>query len=319
VTSHDSGEDGAVADPIATWCEQHLGVAPTRELFRTSHLSDVIGLALADGREVVIKIRSASPRLDATTSIQRLLHARGFPCPDVLAGPAPLHGRTATAETYIAPSGEPPDHAPARPVAELLAQLVDLAPRPTGFEALDPAPPWVGWDHDGAGIWPWPDDLDLDMNDHPGPAWLDDAATGVRDRLRDIDTPPVIGHIDWEAHNLDWSGDRPVVVHDWDSLAIRPEPAIVGVAAATFTANGRANAAATIADTAAFLDTYTHRRPSWTDDDTATAWCAGLWVLLYNAKKETLGAAPGYLEHLALELDARARNAGLELIGRWSP
>ncbi|MEN3272165.1 MAG: hypothetical protein V7636_926 [Actinomycetota bacterium] len=300
-----------MADSISTWCEQHLGARPERELFRKAHLSEVIGLALSDGREVVIKIRSASPRLEATTAIQRLLHARGFPCPAVLAGPAPFDGRAATAEAYLAPSGEPPDHALAQPVAELLAQLVDLAPHPIDFEALNPAPPWVGWDHGGPGIWPWPDDLDLDMNDHPGPAWLDNAATRVRDRLCDTESPYVIGHIDWEAHNLDWRGDQPVVVHDWDSLAIRPEPAIAGVAAATFTTNGRGNTAATVADTAAFLDTYARQRPSWTDNDPAIAWCAGLWVLLYNAKKETLGGGTGYLQHLTAELEERATNAGL--------
>lgn len=300
-----------MADAISTWCERHLGARPTGELFRKAHLSEVIGLVLSDGHEVVIKIRSASPRLEAITAVQRHLHANGFPCPSVLAGPAPLDGRVATAETYILPSGAPPDVVPPRPVAELLAQLVDLAPPPAGFEALHPAPPWVEWDHARAGTWPWPDDLDMDMNDHPGPAWLDDAATSVRSRLRSIATPPVIGHIDWEAHNLDWNGDRPVVVHDWDSLAIRPESMIAGAAAATFTSNGRDVAAATLSDTAAFLDTYAKQRLSWTDNDTATAWCAGLWVLLYNAKKETLGGGTGYLEHLAVELNERATRAEL--------
>jgi len=32
-------------------------------------------------------------------------------------------------------------------------------------------------------VWPTPDDRDGDLNHHPGPAWLDRAATGVRERL----------------------------------------------------------------------------------------------------------------------------------------
>ena len=31
-----------------------------------------------------------------------------------------------------------------------------------------------------------------------------------------------IGHGDWEAHNLRWTGSRPWVVHDWDSAMSGP-------------------------------------------------------------------------------------------------
>src|SRR5256885_13231 len=152
-------------DEISEWCARHLGARPLEELFRRTHLSEVVALVLSDGRSVVIKIRPPSTRLQATTTVQRLLHAGGFPCPDVLAGPAPLGARAATAEVYVAPSGDPPNRVLPGPVGELLAQLVELAPPPSSFGELNPAPPWVGWDHDGDGIWPWPDDLDLDLND----------------------------------------------------------------------------------------------------------------------------------------------------------
>jgi hypothetical protein len=299
-------------DAVASWCVAALAAAPVRELFRRSHLSEVIGLELDDGHEVVVKIRSPSPRLEAATAVQRHLHANGFPCPEVLAGPIPLGERIATAEAYIAPHGTTPDPPPAAPVAELLAELVRATPAPDSAPALNPAPPWVGWDHPGPQLWPWPDDLDIDMNDHPGPDWLDDTAERIRDRMRNDRGQLMIGHIDWEALNLDWMRDRPVMVHDWDSLAIRTEPAIAGAAAAVYPCYGTTTVAATIDQTEAFLDAYRRTRPGrWSPDDDDIAWCAGLWVLTYNAKKESLGGGTGYLAHLADELPARRKAARL--------
>ena len=39
--------------------------------------------------------------------------------------------------------------------------------------------------------------------------------------------------------------------------------------------------------------------------------CAGLWVITYNAKKEYLGGAAGYLEQLERELAERTARAGI--------
>ena len=156
-----------------------------------------------------------------------------------------------TAEEYIAPHGPPPDPLPAEPLARLLAELVQASPPPRTAEALSPAPPWVGWDHPSQQLWPLPDDLDTDMNEHAGPDWVEDTANRVRDRMRSDTSPLVIGHIDWEANNIDWNGEDPVIVHDWDSLAIRTEAAIAGAAAAVYPCNGVTTLAATIDQTAA--------------------------------------------------------------------
>jgi len=299
-------------EPVASWCVATLGAAPVRELFRRSHLSEVIGLEIGDGRQIVLKIRPPSPRLESVTAVQRHVHGKGFPCPEVLAGPTPLGEWIATAEAYIAPHGVSPDPPPAAPVAELLAELVRAMPPPETAPALEPAPPWVGWDHPGQQLWPWPDDLDIDMNSHPGPEWVDDTAERIRDRMRGDSRRPVIGHIDWEAHNLDWIGDAPVMVHDWDSLAIRTEATIAGAAAAVYPSNGTTAVAATIDQSAAFLDAYRRARSGhWSSDRDEIAWCAGLWVLTYNAKKESLGGGTGYLHHLAHELPARRKAARL--------
>lgn len=272
----------------------------------------MVGVRLSDGREVVIKIRPGSKRIEAATEVQQRLNLAGFPCPAVIAGPAPFGDVVATAEAYVRALGSPPDPPPPSATAQLLAALVESAPPAEHFAALDPAPPWVGWDHSGGGLWPWPDDLDLDMNAHPGPAWLDDLARRIRARLATVTDTPMIGHIDWEAHNLDWDGTQPVLVHDWDSIAIRPESGIAGAAAAVYPCNGLTTFAATVDQTAAFLDAYAHARPSaWSSRAEQHAWCAGLWVLTYNAKKEPLGGGGSYLEHLEREHVERSAHAGI--------
>lgn len=301
-----------VDDDLVRWCSSHLGSEPSSQIFRTGHLSDVTGVRLKDGREVVIKIRPGSTRLEATIEIQRRLNLNGFPCPAVIAGPAPFGDLVATAEIYVPGHGAPPDPPPPAETAQLLAALVEAAPPAEAFTTLNPAPPWVGWDHPGVDLWPLPDDLDLDMNQHPGPAWVDELARRIRTRLATDPDMPVIGHIDWEAHNLDWDGLRPVVVHDWDSIAIRSEAGIAGAAAAVYPSNGITIAAATIDQTAAFLDAYAQARPTaWSSRSEQAAWCSGLWVIAYNAKKESLGGGSGYIEHLERELAERTARAGV--------
>ncbi len=44
-------------DALAVWCERWLGSPPAAELFEAGYLSTVKGLRLADGREVVVKVR----------------------------------------------------------------------------------------------------------------------------------------------------------------------------------------------------------------------------------------------------------------------
>ncbi|MFC7104177.1 phosphotransferase [Nonomuraea rubra] len=148
----------------------------------------------------------------------------------------------------------------ARPFAEALARLVGLAPSPGAAGPLSPAPPWVGWEHAGAGVWPWPDDLDADLNAHPGPGWLDDLGRRVRERLLGTRLPAVVGHGDFESQNVWWRGGELLAVHDWDSVVALPEPAVAGAAAAVFTETGRAAERATVEESARFLECYVRAR-----------------------------------------------------------
>jgi hypothetical protein len=298
-------------DDLAAWCRRWLGSSPVEILFESGYLSAVVGVRLADGRVVVVKAREPAARLAACIQVQRHLYAAGFPCPEPLAGPAPLGTLLATAEEYR-PGGEP--HAPTpeapRLYAEALAAAVALAPPVAALPTLEPPPSWVFWDHDQPGIWPVPDERRVDLNAQPGPAWLDSAAQRVRQRLARCDLPPVAGHVDWYPGNLRWRGQQLHVAHDWDSIAARPEAAIAGIAAACFLAT--MSYAPTVAETATFLEAYARARGrSWSADEREICWAAGLWLRAYDTKIElVIHADHALLARLADEADERLRLAG---------
>jgi hypothetical protein len=281
------------AASLAAWCETHLGCRTESELFRTGHLTRVVGTRLADGREVVVRVRPAGPRIAACTDVQRRLFESGYPCPQPLAGPAPLGDHEATAETCI-PGGAPlPDSGrAAQPFAAALARLVHLAPRPEQVPSLAPAPSWAAWNHDQDGIWPSPeeaDDLDADLNQVRGPGWLDEAAQAARHILQANQDQPVIGHCDWITDNLRWNGVRLLVAYDWDSLITDSEAVIAGLAAAIYLYP----ALPTTTETRAFLDAYATAcgRP-FTPGELRQCWAAGVWTRAVDAKLQHAAGKP---------------------------
>jgi hypothetical protein len=225
-------------DFLADWCDRYLGARPVRLLFRSGHLSRVVGAELTDGRRVVIKARPADPRIAGCVAVQEHLARMGFPCPEPLAAPVQADGLTVTAEVLVPGGSQLSAEGGAAPFAALLARLVSCAPCPAAVPSLAPSPPWTGWDHPRALLWPDRDDRGRDLNSTPGPAWVDDAARCVRERLSASAAPALVGHGDWESQNVRWSGDRPLAVHDWDSVIAQPETAIVGLAAAVWPAAG---------------------------------------------------------------------------------
>ena len=245
---------------LAAWCTDHLGSAPAAELFRSGHLSTVIGLHLADGREVVVKVRPASPRIAACVEVQRRIFESGYPCPEPLSGPAPLGIGVATAESY-APGGDllPRAELATQLSAEAFARLIGLAPRPADVPSLDPAPSWASWNHGEAGLWPLPEGAEFDLNEVDGPEWIDQAGDRARDRLRSGVWEPVIGHCDWLADNVRWKGDELLVVHDWDSAVADSEAVLVGFAGALHSTVSP-NELATVDETARFVDAYCEAR-----------------------------------------------------------
>jgi hypothetical protein len=297
---------------LADWCDRYLGVRPVRVLFRSGNLSQVVAAELADGRQVVVKARPPEPRIAGCTAVQRHLARAGFPCPEPLSGPMQDGGVMVTAEALIPGGGQLPADVGAGPFAALLARLISSAPSPAEVPSVAPSPPWTGWDHPGPRLWPDRDDRGRDLNSAPGPAWVDAAAWRVRQRLLTCAAPARIGHGDWESQNIRWSGTRPLAVHDWDSVIAQPEEAIVGLAAAVWPAAGGPGEAASIGQTADFLSAYQASvGATWTRRQVQLAWTAGLWVRLFNAKKDVRHGGGPQLDGLAVEISERLAQAGL--------
>jgi Phosphotransferase enzyme family len=296
---------------LAQWCEEHLGSPPAGEIFRSGYLSVVIGLRLADSRAVVVKIRPSSPRIAACVEVQRRLFESGYPCPEPLTSAVPFGDGLATAEAYV-PGGAllPTAGRSAWAFAGAFARLVNLAPRPAEVPALDPPPSWADWNHAGAGLWPHPEDPDVNLNEVAGPAWIDDTGRRTRDRLRADPAEPVIGHCDWLAANLRWDRDKLLVVHDWDSTTADSEAVLAGFAAALYSTDSEKQLA-TVEETQQFLEAYceAHGR-ELSADELERSWAAGAWTLAYDARYQHAVGQPVFslTEQAARE---RLRRAGI--------
>ena len=130
---------------LAPWCQRALGSRPGRVLFESGYLSQVLGVELADGRRVVVKVRPWADRLVACVGVHASLFDAGFPCPQPVTGVDKLDEWAVSAEALV------PDHEQLQPAAdsarlfaEALAQLVDVARlAPADTAALYPSPPWL--------------------------------------------------------------------------------------------------------------------------------------------------------------------------------
>jgi hypothetical protein len=295
---------------LSDWCREHLGAPAAERVFTAGHLSAVYGLRLADGREVVLKVRDGGARLGACMRVQRHMWEAGFCCPEPLAGPHRLGPAVATAETLL-PAGDQPARPDApRLFACLLARFVEcsagLAPEPD----LRPAPAWVCWYHHENGVWPVPDDRVADLNAEDCPVtWVDELGAAVRERLGAVrGAACVIGHGDWHGGNVRFLGGRPLAVHDWDSVLYEPEVVIVGQGAAVFE-DDRTGGGASAEQSQAFLEAYQSARGrAFGQAELQLCWAAGLWVLAFNAKKASLD---GLSVLSQAEAESRMRLAGM--------
>jgi hypothetical protein len=206
---------------------------------------------------------------------------------------------------------EPSAPAP-RLFAQALADLVSRAGAVADAGALHPAPVWARWDHDEDALWPREPGWLTDLNEHPGPVWLDEAAARSRARLLDCDLPLVIGHTDFESQNVRWLGDSLHVVFDWDSLAAQPEAAIAGLACSMFPVTAEPLTEATLGQSEAFLEAFERARGRpWSTEEREVGWAASVWPRAWNAKRRVLEpdrhqTAPA----LAEEVEERLRLAG---------
>jgi hypothetical protein len=271
---------------LGGWCARHLAAPVHAILFRGGYLSEVVGVELADGRSVVVKARPVAPRLSGCFLVQEQVFRRGFPCPKPLVSPQPYDpGRVATAEAYVAPAS---GVGSVDESAALLARLISmLRTEPFRDDWIRPPPAWVHWEHPGHGLWPMPDDDEVDLNSVEVP-WIDDFGAKAREVLLGAPGPRVVAHVDWVPQNLCWNTDGSArAVHDWDSLAVLPEPAVVGVAAAIYVPS------ATAEQTQMFLHAYqVAGSVRWTPRELRVALAAAMWVRLFDSKKDLLAGRP---------------------------
>ncbi|HSC49088.1 MAG TPA: hypothetical protein VLD16_02405 [Gaiellaceae bacterium] len=252
-------------------------------MFVVGYVSEVVGVRLADGRELVVKRRAdESGRTRICVSGQRLLAEQGFPCPMPVTNVIFRAGFAVHAERLV--GGGEIETADTPAAAERSAALfADLMRR---LAALDlepplPNPEWVRWDA-----------LPERHATSEVPAWLEDTSRRVRAKLRTCDLPPVLGHADWEAQNIRWLRGAPLVVHDWDSLAWLPEAAFVGAAAGVFASHAQPTLAP-VESSAAFLAAYERARNArFSAFEQEIAWTASILVALYDARDELLFGRP---------------------------
>ncbi len=324
---------------LAAWCEVHLGSSPVAQFFGVDRLSSVRGIRLADGREVVLKVRGAQPRQEACAIVHRAMFQAGIPCPQPLVGLAPLGAGDAvvgrdqgdgsgvsassiavSAETWEGEGVAAVGSLGARGYATLLAKMVAAAPAVVELPTLEPAVPWLNWAHGDPGR-TWPPALSDRWDPHRIDRVIEPAVHEVARRARarllrpDVTTLPLVAaHGDFEAQNCRWVPDGPggkrLVIHDWDSVVAMPEAVLAGNSAFTYASVDDCEIS-TLEQNDEFLASYAvERGRSWSALEWQVAHAAGAWVGAYNAAFEYLKGGPGPvavgLRHQAGERLARA-------------
>jgi hypothetical protein len=177
---------------VTPWCRASLRAEPAEILFIVGYLSEVVGVRLGDGREVVVKRRTdESGRTRICLAGQRLLAEGGFPCPMPLTEVTFQSGFAVHAERLVGGGEVETDDTPA--AAERSAVLLaDLTDRLTGFD-LDPPVPNPEWVRRES----WPDQPAASW----APTWIEDTSPRVRAKLAGCRLPSILGHADWEAEH----------------------------------------------------------------------------------------------------------------------
>jgi hypothetical protein len=238
-----TADPDAIAGEVDAFCVRVLGVSVRRYRFFAASVGSVHGVALSDGRDVVVKAHQppVSPAfLGAVCRIQHALSLEGFPAPAVVAGPHRLGRGHATVEAWL--EGRRHDgHDPAyrRAMAGTLVELVERCrPFVTGFRHRGTSLHLL---RRGA-LWPRPHSPLFDFGaTGRGAAWIDAIAGRALGQLEEVKRAGdiVLAHGDWRAGNLRFDGRRRRIsaVYDWDSLGRGREPIHVGAISHAFCAD----------------------------------------------------------------------------------
>ena len=140
-------------------------------------------------------------------------------------------------------------------------------------------------------LWRQPHDRRFDF---PGTAhgaeWIDRLFHAANERLDQLDLGPgVVGHCDYRAEHVRFTDGQISAVYDWDSLAVGPEPVVVGLAAHAFTADWSRDGwhLPTLAESFEFISDYqTARGAPFTPEERQAASVAMVAALSYSARCE---------------------------------
>jgi hypothetical protein len=321
-----SGDSSEISGMVDRFCEQHLESAATECLFYRASVGCVIGLALANGKQVVLKVyqeRWPKRFLDAVRTIQGHLARHGFPCAQPLLAATPLGGgRTnlVITETWRpVPGMAPIGGARARMISvEGLARQVDLC---RGFGDL----PGLSEHPQGepaAELYPEPHSPLFDFaGTAEGAEWIDAFAARGREQRATDDSGLVVAHTDWCARNVRIT-DHLEAVYDWDSLALVTESTAVAQAATTWTVTSEPGGSAfpPAAEIAAYLKQFqvaTGRR--WSREQWRAAGGAASYLLAYVARCEHALAVTGSARPDQRGATERLRSDGEALLNLDAP
>lgn len=273
--------EGAVASTMAQ---------PVNALFYRTSVGIVIGLQLADGSSVVLKVHRwnvSTERLASIQTVQRHLASEGLPAPRPLVPPFQLGAGIAVIEEYLPGQRPPASSGTVRAsIAAGLCKFISAARPLSG--AVDVGLPLM-LQQRGNTLWHEPHDVRFDFDaTAEGAEWIDEAARRARRRLHHTLGRAAIGHFDWRSENLGFEREAIVAIYDWDSVGCAPEPIIVGMCASQFCSDwtaGEVDPLPTVEEMLAFVSDYEAARGlPFSDEDRTDLDAANLWNVAYGAR-----------------------------------
>jgi hypothetical protein len=292
-----------IARRVDAFCRTHLGAPIAGSLFYCSSVGAVLGLELADGRRVVVKVHQPDVPvtfLAAMHVVTARLASKGFPCPSPILGPTSLGKGHATVEQYAA-MGEyrnPHERAVRRQMAAHLAWLLRVTAEMMDTPGIDHFNRSVSPD----ALWPKPHSALFDFEaTAAGAGWIDGIARRAKRQLASASGRPALGHADWSAKHFRFEGDEVRAIYDWDSLRLDLEPVHVGRAAHAFTAvydtpwDGKVPHAPSWEEVVAFVADYEAARGTpFTPAERRTVGASCAYSLAYSSRcSHALDPRPG--------------------------
>jgi hypothetical protein len=298
----------AIAESLNSFCLHVLGAPVRQGLFHQSSIGSVTGIALDDGRSIVVKAHQPEKSrqlLAEIVRVQSYLAENGLFATKVLAGPLPLGQGLAVVEAFsdIGVTADAHNADVRRALARALHAIVAACDPLVPSTLLGPALLASA----GGALWPTPHSKLFDFAaTSRGAEWIDNVAAIAREHMIPAGRR-VIGHGDWRQEHVRFVGNEPVVAFDWDRLCCELEPALLGTAAHGFCADWSCldrRQAPTVEEARAFAGAYEAARGKpLAPDERRLCGAAFAYACAYTARCAHAGGAdtravPGTFQHL---------------------